>query len=150
VARCDPIGFATTGTVYGGTGQLSRLADDDASYVEVSSVFNQRAHVAELRPNFRISADQRSSLKKLTVTVDGNVTTRGAALTLRILNVSTGLWEAFDGPAVGVMSDRAVSWSTVSPLPYVSGAGDIRITVAGRSASSFRARTDVVRVTIEN
>ncbi|HEX2192148.1 MAG TPA: S8 family serine peptidase [Acidimicrobiales bacterium] len=150
VARCDAVAFATTGSVYGGTGQLSRLGDNDTSYLEVSSTYTQGAYVAELRPSTRISADQRSSLKKLIVTVDGNVTSRGASLSLRILNMSTGAWETIDGPVGGVVTDRTVSWSTVSPLAYVSGSGEIRVAVTGRSTSSFRARTDLVRFTIEN
>ena len=150
VARCDPIGFATTGSVYGGTGQLSRVAEDDASYLELSSVYSQGAYVTELRPYAKLSADQRASLKKLTVTVDGHVTTRGASLSLRILNFSTGLWETINGPVGGVTYDRAVTWSTVSPLAYVSASGEVRVAVAGRSTTSFRSRTDVVRFTIEN
>jgi subtilisin len=150
VARCDPVGFATTGSVYGGTGQLSRVAEDDGSYLEISSAYSQGAYVTELRPFARLSADQRASLKKLTVTADGSVTSRGASLSLRILNVSTGLWETVDGPIGGVTVDRAVNWSTVSPLPYVSNGGEIRVAVTGRGASAFRSRTDVVRFTIEN
>ena len=150
VARCDPVGFATTGSVYGGTGQLSRVAEDDAGYLEVSSVYSQGAYVTELRPYAKLSADQRASLKKLTVSVDGNVTTRGASLSLRILNFSTGLWETVDGPVGGVTLDRAVNWSTVAPLAYVSSGGEIRVAVTGRGSSSFRSRTDLVRFTIEN
>jgi subtilisin len=150
VSRCDPIGFTTTGSVYGGTGQLSRVAEDDASYLEVSSVYSQGAYTTELRPYAKLSADQRSSLKKLTVNVDGNATARGASLSLRILNFSTGLWETIDGPVGGVTYDRPITWSTVSPLPYVSSSGEIRVAVTGKATTSFRSRTDVVRFTIEN
>jgi subtilisin len=150
VAACDPVGFAVTGSVYSGTGQLSRLADDDSSYLEVGSVVTQRIQTAELRPYAKISADQRSSLRRLTVTVDGNLTTRGASRTVRIFDFSTGQWQTVDGPVSAVTSDRAVSWSTTSPLRYVSGAGEIQVAVTAKSASPFRARTDVVRFTIEN
>jgi subtilisin len=150
IATCDPVGFAVTGSVYGDTGQLSRLTDDDASYLEVGSVVTQRIQTAELRPYAKISADQRSSLRRLTVTVDGSHTTRAASRAVRILDFSTGQWETVDGPVSALTSDRAVSWSSTSPLRYVSGAGEIRVAVTAKSASPFRARIDVVRLTIEN
>jgi hypothetical protein len=43
-----------------------------------------------------------------------------------------------------------VTWSSTSPLSYVSRSGEIRAAVTARSSGSFRVRTDLVRFTIEN
>ncbi len=152
VSRCQPIGFAYTGSIYNGTGQSARLFENDASRLELNPVYSGGSYVADLRPYAQISPAQRTSLKKLTVDYDGHLSSSYASLTLRVYNFATASWQNIYGPVTRFTSDRAISWSnTASPKSYVSSSGEIRVSVLGkRSSRYFRTRTDLVRLTIEH
>jgi subtilisin family serine protease len=148
-ARCQPVGYDLMGTVFNGAGHISRLHENDSSRIEVNAVYAGTAYRAELNPYAVISSDQRITLKRLTVDYDGHVSNRSAAVALRVLNLKTG-WQNVDGPRTKVTGDRAFTWSTVTPGDYVAADGRITFSVVGTAASSFRARTDLVRFTIEH
>ena len=151
VARCQPVGYGLTGTIYNGTGHISRLFENDASRMEVSGVYSSGAYVGELRPYTTISPAQRAALKKLTVEYDGHLSSSWASVSVRLYNFANNSWQTIDGPRTGVTADRALTWSTVSsPGAYVSSTGEIRLSVLARSSGSFRTRADLVRVTVAN
>jgi hypothetical protein len=133
-------------------GHVSRLYEDDSSRLELSSAFSGGSYVTELRPTTKISPAQQGSLRKLTVEYDGHLTSSSASQTVRVWNFGTGAWQTVSGPTTGITSDRRITWSnTSSPKSYVSSTGEIRLSVLSRrSGGSFRARTDLVRFTVES
>ena len=150
VARCQPLGYGLTGSIYGGTGHISRLYENDGNRMEVSGSYSGGAYVADLRPYATLAPSQRATLKKLTVDYDGHATTGTASVTIRIYNFVTNTWQTIDGPRTGVTSDRSLVWSTSTPGSYVSSTGEVRLSVLARGSGSFRSRTDMVRFTVEN
>jgi hypothetical protein len=152
LSQCQPLAYSYSGSVYGGTGHVSRLYEDDSSRLELSSAYSGGSYVTELRPTTKIAPSQQASLKKLTVVYDGHLNTSSASQTVRVWNFATGAWQTVSGPTTGITSDRRITWSnSTSPKSYVSPSGEIRLSVLGRrSGGSFRARTDLVRFTVES
>jgi Subtilase family len=146
----QPAGYTlAAGTVYKGLGAVSRFFNDDSSRVEVQARSGS-TYLAEIHPHATITAGEHASLKKLSFDYDGNATNSSAAVTLRIRNDRTNQWETVDGPRTGVTSDRPVTWSnSTSPTDYVSGSGQVKVSVRGTRSGTFRTRTDLVRFRIE-
>jgi len=150
----SPTGYAPiTGTVDSGRGAVSRLASNDGSRVEITASNTSGNYVSEIQPNATISTGVLSSLKKLTVDFDGNVSRGSAALGVEIWNAKASGWDVILAPRTGLTADFAVTWSnSTSPKDYVDPAtGTVRVRVRGtRSGGSFRTRTDWVRVRTES
>jgi len=148
----SPVSYSPfTGTVYNGTGAVSRLGSNDGSRVEITAVNQSGTYVSEIQPYATISAADLSSLKKLTLSYDGNVSNSSASLTVQVRNFATGQWQTIFGPTTGVTSDRTVTWSnSTSPASYVDAAsGTVRMRIRATRSKSFRTRTDWVRFRIE-
>jgi serine protease AprX len=154
VKSYNPSGYSiAAGTLYSGTGALSRLFSNDGQRVEVTSTTSGSPRVAELHPYTAI-AEAVSSLDKLTVNFDAGVSSSSASLSFRVCRWnadSTCSWETVRSYSTGSTSDRSYTWTTASPAAYVSSSGEIRVSVRGTrsSSSSFRTRTDWIRFTIE-
>jgi hypothetical protein len=150
----DPSGYTiAAGTLYSGTGTLSRLFSNDGQRVEVTSTTSGSPRVSELQPYAAI-AEGASSLDKLTVNFDAGVSSSGASLSFRVCKRnadSSCSWETVRSYGTGSTSDRSHTWTTTSPAAYVSASGEMRVSVRGTrsSSSSFRTRTDWIRFTIE-
>ena len=147
----QPAGYTIlSGSVYNGLGAVSRLYTNDGSRVEITAAQANGSYVSEISVFASMIAAERVSLKKLTVDYDGNASKSSAAITLSIYDWKTGSWVVVDGPRTGVTSDRAFTWSTAtSPTDYVSLLGEVRFSIKGTRANSFRTRTDWVHFTIE-
>jgi unsaturated chondroitin disaccharide hydrolase len=150
-----PSGYtATSGSVYRSRGALSRLYSNDASRVEITAARVGGIYVSEIEVSATISTAELATLRSLTVTEDGHVTTGSAALTLSLFNWDTGSWTVLDGPRTGVTSDRTLTLSPAgAAADYFSTSGEtvgkVRLRVTGtRTSSSFRTATDWVRFTI--
>jgi serine protease AprX len=151
----DPSGYTiAAGTLYGGTGSLSRLLVNDGSRVEVNATTSGSPRVAELQPYATI-AEAAAGLDKLTVNFDAGVSSSSASLSFRVCRRnadSSCTWETVRSYGTGSTSDRSYTWTTPSPAAYVSSSGEIRVSVRGTrsSSSSFRTRTDWIRFTVEH
>jgi serine protease AprX len=154
VKSYQPSGYTiAAGTLYNGTGTLSRLFSNDGQRVEVTSTTSGSPRVSELQPYVAI-AESASTLEKLTVNFDAGVSSSGASLSFRVCKRnadSSCTWETVRSYGTGSTSDRSHTWTTTSPGAYVSPSGEIRVSVRGtrNSSSSFRTRTDWIRFTIE-
>jgi hypothetical protein len=95
-------------------------------------------------------AENPAALKKLTMEYDGNASSSGASVTLSVYNWRTGAWSTIDGPRFATTVDRRFSWSTTTPLDFVSTAGQVRFRIRTTEGSSrwFVSRTDLVRFTV--
>jgi hypothetical protein len=148
-----PTGYAiAAGTLYAGTGALSRLSSNNGSRVEITSTASGSPRVSELQP-YTVITEAASSLDKLTVRFDAGVSSANASLSFRVCKLNGGsvcTWETVVSYGTGTTSDRSFTWTTTSPAAYVSSAGEIRVSVRGTgTSSSFRTRTDWIRFTIE-
>ena len=134
------------GSLYSGT--LASLYTDDADRLTIASARSGGWSWATFAASTTIAAAQRPTLTSLEVEYDGNATTTSAWIDLMVYNYAAGYWEYVDG---GYMTtgDRLVTWTTRSPLDYVSSTGLVRVRVAGDAPSSFRTRTDLIRFTVE-
>ena len=150
----DPPGYTiAAGTLYNGTGALARLLANDGQRVEVTSTTSGSPRVSELQPYATI-AEAASSLDKLTVNFDAGVSSSSASLSFRVCRRnadSSCSWETVRSYGTGSTSDRSYTWTTTSPAAYVSASGEIRVSVRGTrsSSSSFRTRSDWIRITVE-
>jgi serine protease AprX len=155
VKSYDPAGYLIgAGTLYGSTGDVSRLYANDGVRVEVSATSSGTPRIAELQPYASITAAEQSTLSKLTVNFDAGVSNSVASLSFRVCNGWSGLtctsWQQVASYGNGTTSDRSFNWTTTSPAQYVSASGEIRVSIRGtRNSNSFRTRTDWVRFTIE-
>jgi hypothetical protein len=69
-------------------------------------------------------------------------------MTLSVYDWLAGAWQTVNGP-LGVGShDRAVTWSTSTPLAYVSSSGEVRFRVRATRGGGFKTRTDLVGFTV--
>jgi serine protease AprX len=153
VKSYNPAGYLIgAGTLYNGTGTLSRLYSNDSSRVEITSTTSGSPRVSELQPYTTI-AEAGSSLVKLTINFDAGVSHSQASLSFRVCKLNGGsscTWETVRSYGTGSTSDRSHTWTTTAPADYVSPSGEIRVSVRGtRNSSSFRTRTDWIRFTIE-
>ena len=115
VKHYRPVGYElASGSVYSGRGAVSRLYEDDESRVEISSTKVNGSHVSEIHPHASISAEERASLRKLTLDYNGNASGTSTATTLRVYNFQTSAWETVDGPRTGVTADRSFTWSNTT------------------------------------
>jgi len=151
VKDLSPVGYTLAfGKVYDGRGALSRLLTRDDKRVEIEAVRPGSNYVAEVQPYASITAGERSALRKVAVSYEGNASGSGTSTTVAIYNHSAARWETIDGPLKGATKDRKVEWSnTAAPTDYVSLTGEIRLSVRGSASASFRTRTDFVRFSTE-
>jgi serine protease AprX len=157
VKSYTPAGYLIgAGTVYNGTGAVSRLSTNDGVRVEINSASSGTPRVSELQPYATITAAEQSSLSKLTVNFDAGVSSSSASLAFRVCSAWSGSactsWQQVASYGTGTTSDRSFTWTSTSPNQYVSPSGEIRVSVRGtrNSSSSFRTRTDWIRFTIES
>jgi serine protease AprX len=153
VKSYNPAGYLTAaGSVYGSTGAVSRLYSNDGVRVEINAATGS-PRVAELQPFAYITAAEQATLGKLTVNFDAGVSSSSASISFRVCrwDGASCIWETVASFGTGTSSDRSFTWTTTAPAAYVSSSGEIRVSVRGArsSSSSFRARADWVRFTIE-
>jgi hypothetical protein len=155
VKTYNPAGYTiAAGSLYRSTGATSRLYSNDGVRVVINSTASGRPRVSELRPYVTVSAGERTTLSKLTISFDAGVSSRSASIGLRVCRWNGGAtctWKTVATYRRGRTSDRSFTWTTTSPGDYVSPSGQIRVGVRGtRGSASFRTRTDRVRFTIES
>ena len=146
-----PAGYTIlAGTIVVGHGAVSRLYTNDGVRLLLQAALSAGTYVADYYAYTTIAASELATLRKITISYDGNASTNKPMITLRVYNWSTGLWETVDGPRQATTGDRLFGW-TVSALParYASPAGAIRFEVRGTASSAFTLRTDKIGFTIE-
>jgi subtilisin family serine protease len=137
------------GSIHRRRGALWRLKRDDAERLELSGRRARRTTRSVFWATTKISAAQRSTLKRLAIAVDANVSSARAALGLRLYNWSRRRFETIVAPRARMTRDRTLTWSTTTdPARYVSAAGAIRLAVRATHTRPFRSRTDQVRFTV--
>ena len=151
----NPVGYTiAAGTLYGSTGATSRLYSNNGVRVEINSTTSGRPRVSELRPHATITANQRATLSKLTISFDAGVSSPSASISFRVCRWNGGTtcsWKTLASYRKGRTSDRSFTWTKTSPADYVSPSGRIRVAVRGiRGSSPFRTRIDWVRFTVES
>ncbi len=137
------------GSVYNGSGSVSRLTGDDSVRVEISAAKSSSTYVADVYTTTRI-AETPTTVKKLSITYDGHASSTYASMTLSAYNWRLVSWQTIDGPLPATTTDRRFTWSATAPADFVSATGDVRFRILGtrRSAGWFVARTDLVSVSI--
>ena len=120
------------------TGDVTRLAADDASRVSVSAGVESGSYVTDWYGSVTLAHPPLN----LAVTYDGNYTV-SRTQTLYLYNFSTAAWTQVDSYTVST-SDVTRTWSTTAPSPYVSASREVRLRVRGstRSAGSYTSRGD--------
>jgi hypothetical protein len=154
VKSYNPAGYLTAaGSVYGSTGAVSRLYTNNGVRVEINAASGS-PRVANLQPFAYITAVEQASLSKLTVNFDAGVSSSSASISFLVCrwNGADCIWELVASYGTGTTADRSFTWTTTSPTAYVSASGEVRVAIRGSrsSSSSFRARADWVRFTIEH
>jgi fibronectin type 3 domain-containing protein/subtilisin family serine protease len=154
VKTYNPAGYTiAAGTLYGSTGATSRLYSNNGVRVEINSTTSGSPRVSELRPHATITAAERATLSKLTISFDAGVSSQSAFISFRVCRWSGTKcsWKTLASYRKGRTSDRSFTWTKTSPADYVSSSGRIRVAVRGiRGSSSFRTRIDWVRFTVES
>jgi hypothetical protein len=120
------------------TGDVSRLAADDASRVSVSAGVESGNYVTD----WYGSATLAHPPLNLTVTYDGNFTISRTQY-LYLWNFSTSAWVQINSATVGT-TDVTKTWTTSSPSSYVSASREVRLRVRGstNSTNSYTSRGD--------
>ncbi len=120
------------------TGDVSRLAANDASRVSVSAGVESGNYVTDWYGSVTLAHPPLN----LTVTYDGNYTISRTQY-LYLWNFSSSAWVQINSATVST-SDVTKTWSTTSPGSYVSASREVRLRVRGstRSAGSYTCRGD--------
>ncbi len=127
------------------TGDVTRLAVDDAVRVSVSAGVESGAYVTDWYGSVTLAHPPLN----LTVTYDGNYTVSRTQY-LYLWNWSTGAWVQVDNATVST-TDVTRTWSTSSPAAYVSATREVRLRVRGstRTAGSYTSRGDYMAFTYD-
>jgi len=120
------------------TGDVSRLAADDANRVSVGAGVESGNYVTDWYGSVTLAHPPLN----LTVTYDGNYTISRTQY-LYLWNFGTSAWVQINSASVGT-TDVTKTWSTTSPGSYVSATREVRLRVRGstRSAGSYTCRGD--------
>jgi beta-lactamase superfamily II metal-dependent hydrolase len=120
------------------TGDVSRLAANDASRVSISAGVESGAYVTDWYGSVTLAHPPLN----LSITYDGNFTISRTQY-LYIYNFSTSAWTQINSGTVST-SDVTKTWSTTSPSAYVSSTREVRLRVRGstNSSSSYTCRGD--------
>ena len=146
--------YAPTGfRVLSGTaaaGSVRRLYCDDSSRLEVAGRRSGSGYVSDLYVATSVAPAARTSLRRLSIDYDGNVSRAGSGLRLMVYDWSARGWSSIYLATRASTSDRSVHWSTTRlPSRFVSSSGAIRFRIRGSSRAAFRTRTDLVRFTVQ-
>ena len=120
------------------TGDVSRLAANDASRVSVSAGVESGLYVTDWYGSVTLSHPPLN----LSVTYDGNYTISRTQV-LYLYNFNTSAWDQVDSYTVST-SDVTRTCTPASMAPYVSAARQVRLRVRGstNSGSSYTSRGD--------
>lgn len=120
------------------TGDVTRLAANDASRVSVSAGVESGLYVTDWYGTVTLAHPPLN----LSVTYDGNYTVSRTSY-LYLWNWTTSTWVQIDAATVST-SDVTRTWSTTSPSAYVSATREVRMRVRGstRSTGSYTCRGD--------
>jgi serine protease len=128
-------------------GNVTRLYANDGSRLEVTAALQAGVYAADYYASTGISPTAQATLRTLRIDYDGNSSST-ATMTLSVYDWLAGAWQTVNGP-LGVGShDRAVTWSTSTPLAYVSSSGEVRFRVRATRGGGFKTRTDLVGFTV--
>jgi hypothetical protein len=120
------------------TGDVSRLAANDASRVSVSAGVESGLYVTDWYGSVTLSHPPLN----LSVTYDGNYTISRTQV-LYLYNFNTSAWDQVDSYTVST-SDVTRTYTPASIAPYVSSSRQVRLRVRGstNSGSSYTCRGD--------
>ncbi len=129
-----------------GSGSVTNLGANDASYLRINSVKVGSARQVDWYSSVTI-AEPRTSVTKLTINFDSHLS---ASLTqvLYLYNFTTSAWVQIDSRTVGA-TDVLVSWNTTSPLNYISATGEMRVRQFVTRTSNFSSYADFTQYNIE-
>lgn len=127
------------------TGDVTRLAANDAVRVSVSAGVENSAYVTDWYGTVFLNGTPTN----LAITYDGNFTVNRTQ-TLYLWNWTTSAWVSINSGTVGT-SDVTKTWSTTSPAAYVSAAREVRLRVRSntRPSGSFTCRGDYMAFTYD-
>jgi hypothetical protein len=126
-------------------GSLASLSADDGSRLVVTG-----RPVAEVLVSGTIPAQALQGLRKLQIDFDGQTANGRDSLTLRVFDWTAGTWQTLFGPTTGVNPDRRLTFDLANPARYVSGSGQVRLSVRGEYKRGTTVRTDLVSFTVEH
>ena len=120
------------------TGDVSRLAVNDASRVSIGAGVESSSYVTDWYGSVTLAHPPLN----LTVTYDGNFTISRTQY-LYLYNFNTSAWDQFDSYTVST-TDVTRTYSPASVAPYVSASRQVRLRVRGstRAAGSYTCRGD--------
>jgi subtilisin len=139
----------TTGTL--GSGTLNNLNSNDGSYLTVKSarlsVFSQ---ALDWNTKTSITSIDRTEVTSVTITYDGKYSTSQVNQKLYIYDYTTAQWIQIDSRTVSTQ-DAKITWSTTSPINYISQSGDISLRVYATKSTNnqFTCYADYTAFTIK-
>ncbi|MBA3306642.1 MAG: S8 family serine peptidase [Thermoleophilaceae bacterium] len=126
----------------------SRLFANDGKRVEVAAARSGRRYTAEGYAEVRMTTTQRAELRALSVSYDGNLSSRRAVLRLRLYDWRQRRWTTVSTRSATRTSDTSMRVPVErSPRDFVSSSGLVRVGVRGTGPVPFRTRTDLIRLT---
>jgi len=131
-------------------GSARRLSSNDSTRLEIAGRRSGSGYVSDSYAATSVPVAARTSLRRLSVDYDGNVSRAGSGLRLLVYDWSARRWSSVYLASRATTRDRSVRWSTARlPARFLSSAGEIRFRIRGSSRGGFRTRTDLVRFTVE-